>query len=184
MLFSQTLVAMAALVASATAFVVPVGTADGLYMTTYDEAGNTILTTLTERDVGAGALAALNNTASDGALIDSARFVKRKTPNSSCGTKYNLNHGDCDGAYNSLKSTCNRGFHLDGNAALAAVKGSVVSYMCTYTKSGYDCTSGEVARSADEVTSLCGWYVSGWWRKPGTDVTYGRQPSGTCYCHC
>ncbi|KAK4184748.1 hypothetical protein QBC35DRAFT_351719, partial [Podospora australis] len=115
-------------------FVVPEGTADGLYLTTLDATGNTVLTPLDDKNLTSRDLTSLDirsEVPASALEIDSAKFVKRQR--SGCGTRYNLNHGDCDLAYNRLKATCGGGIVVGRNSAISAVAGSVVTYMCTYS---------------------------------------------------
>lgn len=155
-------VALPLLLSSVTAFVIPKGQPDGVYLARVDGSGNEIH----ERLSDAPEISARE-----------ANPLERRAAQAWCGCGIILNNGDTDVANRNLANRLQRGTNIGAHQSLYSVAGSAVAFACNYS-GGSKVFSGDViGQNNAKITAACGRYTAGSWGEGGSWAT-GYMRSG------
>jgi len=156
---------VALLTSNAAAFKLPVNTTDGSYVAYFTAEGVEVHQPLSEYvPSGATDFVTIGKNTLSGMKIK-RQFVEIARHHCGCG--FNLNHGDCDGAVNALKSQFNaqpgRYGQIDPGMAWYSIRGSVVAFACNEENSNvpFRFDDPNFTDSLRGITNSCGWYVAG-----------------------
>ncbi|KAI9150499.1 2-oxoglutarate-dependent dioxygenase gloC [Paramyrothecium foliicola] len=106
--------------------------------------------------------------------------IQRQSVISECGVHQNMNHGWTDTVVQQVKDQCSAGRNVPSDSYIYGIMGGgnerVAAFFCNFGPVTQRC-SAEVARQRyAAITSICGWYVSGWTDQwSGSDKLYGRN---------
>lgn len=169
----QSLLAIAGLaasspVASAGSIVVPVGTAEGLYLVT-NESDHVYLgpatTTAANGPTPAIAVSKSLQARSNGVHCESNRLA--------------LNGPQTTMAVSQLATYFNDHKCFNGKS-LYTVYGNTVAFACNYNSRGSCETESGILSDNDSISSICGTYSGGWYSHAGNSV--GRTELGNGFC--